>query len=426
MKNQCHAPGEKLRRRLAALLAAALMFTAFAAHPGLTRRAEAAGSSSRGGEWRDIVDVIAGEGYTVALRDDGKVLYAGDNFSGAGDRIAAWDQIVRIERQGWEPYLIGYRQDGSIRLEALCDPEDYAYTTLWSERDFASWWDVEQLYLEYSLCLGLTGEGRVLALPGSVDSIELCREVSGWRDIRQLAVTGFSGVLGLKADGTVVCAAADEYGMDAKAFWESKNAPKKIRELVSGPYGVYAIDEKGTVVTGVSGAGWNNIEKLYFASDSMFGLRRDGTVAVDLSFAMGDSRLEEVARWDHIVELGFEVTGFARYVPVGLKEDGTICAVTKGYSGEPYGCWDFTGWRDVQKLFSGTDCTVGVRSDGSVLVTGGEFGTLDYQNEIARWRDIRAVYFASGEYTDHVVGLKTDGTLVAAGDNSLGQCNVNG
>ena len=61
-----------------------------------------------------------------------------------------------------------------------------------------------------------------------------------------------------------------------------------------------------------------------------------------------------------------------------------------------------------------------------MLVTGGEFGTLDYLDEIARWTDIRAIFFGGGEYTDHIVGLKTDGTLVAAGNNSQGQCEVHG
>jgi hypothetical protein len=48
-------------------------------------------------------------------------------------------------------------------------------------------------------------------------------------------------------------------------------------------------------------------------------------------------------------------------------------------------------------------------------------------DEIAGWTDIRAIYFIAfprEEYPSHIVGLKTDGTLVAAGDNSLGQCDV--
>lgn len=425
MEKKDFAFGRKLRRRVSALLAALLLLSAFAACPGLSATAEA-DKGSGGREWRDIVDVIAGEGFTVALREDGRVLYAGNDFSGAGRRIGTWDEIERIERQGWSNYLIGYRRDGSIRLEALQDPDLYGSDDLWSEKDLASWSGVEQLYLEYDLCLGLTREGRVLAVPRSAEYAGVCRELSAWRGIRQLACE-YSDVLGLKQDGTVICAVIDEeYGRENKAFWEDRNAPKHIRDLVLGAYGVYAIDDNGTVVYGPIEDVWTNIDRIYFASDSMFGLRRDGTVAVDQSAAQWDSRIAEVGEWTRIKELGFDITGIARYVPVGLREDGTVCAVTEYETGEPYAYWDFTGWRDVQKLFSGTDCTVGLRSDGSLLVTGGEFGTLDFQNEIARWKDIRAVYFAAGEFTDHVIGLKRDGTLVAAGDNSLGQCKVTG
>ena len=84
----------------------------------------------------------------------------------------------------------------------------------------------------------------------------------------------------------------------------------------------------------------------------MFGLRRDGTVAVDQEASQWDDRIARVGEWTHIKELGFDITGIARYVPVGLREDGTVCAITEYEDGEPYGWWDFTGWRDVQKLFS--------------------------------------------------------------------------
>lgn len=432
MKRNCDTAGEKLRRRLSALLATLLLVSIFAAWPGLSVTAAAetdqGGSKRSGNEWRDIVDVVAGEGYTVALREDGRVLYAGNDFSGAGQRIASWDRIRRIETLDYGQYLVGYTEDGSIRMEVLLDREEYSRWSFWTESDFASWKGVEQLYISYGFCLGLTEDGTVLALPKEDSYAEICREVSGWREIRQLAC-GYAAVLGLKQDGTVVCAPiSEENGGEIKKFWESSNAPKHIRELVApGVYGLYVIDENGTVVYGLFGQVWTDVEKLYFASDSMFGLRGDGTVAVDKNVVDWDKRIAEVATWRDIKDLGFEITGWARYVPVGLKEDGTVCAITADGEGQPYGYWDFTGWTDVQKLFSGSDCTIGLRSDGSLLVTGGEFDSLDYQDEIAGWTDIQAIFFAAGEdYTDHVIGLKTDGTLVAAGDNSFGQCNVTG
>ena len=410
--------------RLFSLLLAALLMMVFLFQPSLSARAES--PAADGGEWQRIVDVIAGNGFTVALRADGKVLYAGEDYFGAAERIADWENIGRIEVQHWGWYLIGYTRDGGVRLEALYDWETYNWGRLLREEDFSAWNDVKQIILDYDYCLGLTNQGTVLVLPLEEEWVEFCREITGWSDVRQLVSSGYSAVLGLKEDGTVLCAEREDMDETYKQFWSAPDAPKNIRELVPGSYGIYAIDEEGTVVFGVSGPEWTNIEKLYFASDSMFGLRRDGTVAV-LDFLLDDERIQEVASWDSIVELGFDVTGWARYVPVGLREDGTVCAVMTEYYGGPYGDWDTTGWTDVQKLFSGTDYTIGVRSDGSLLVTGGEFGWADWLEEVAGWTDIQAIFTSSSdEAPGHIIGLKTDGTLIAAGDNSFGQCEVGG
>ncbi len=61
--------------------------------------------------------------------------------------------------------------------------------------------------------------------------------------------------------------------------------------------------------------------------------------------------------------------------------------------------------------------TVGVKSDGTVVAVGNnEEGQCDVDN----WTDIVAV--SAGGY--HTVGLKADGTVVAVGNNEAGQCDV--
>ena len=61
--------------------------------------------------------------------------------------------------------------------------------------------------------------------------------------------------------------------------------------------------------------------------------------------------------------------------------------------------------------------TVGLKSDGTVVAVGNN----DYvQCDVADWRDIVAV--SAGDY--HTVGLKSDGTVVAVGNNKYGQCGV--
>jgi hypothetical protein len=61
--------------------------------------------------------------------------------------------------------------------------------------------------------------------------------------------------------------------------------------------------------------------------------------------------------------------------------------------------------------------TVGLKSDGTVVAVGdNSYG----QRNVGGWADI--IQVAAGNC--HTVGLKSNGTVVAVGDNSYGQCNV--
>ena len=60
---------------------------------------------------------------------------------------------------------------------------------------------------------------------------------------------------------------------------------------------------------------------------------------------------------------------------------------------------------------------MGLKSDGTVVATGGDsFGECG----VSDWADIVAI--SAGD--NHTVGLKSDGTVVATGDNDDSQCGV--
>jgi len=68
-------------------------------------------------------------------------------------------------------------------------------------------------------------------------------------------------------------------------------------------------------------------------------------------------------------------------------------------------------------ISAGDDHTVGLRADGTVVAAGdNNYG----QCNVGNWKDIVSV--AGGE--DHSVGLTSTGTAVAVGRNNYGQCNV--
>jgi len=68
---------------------------------------------------------------------------------------------------------------------------------------------------------------------------------------------------------------------------------------------------------------------------------------------------------------------------------------------------------------AGYDHTVGLKTDGTVVAVGDN----DYlQCNVGGWTDIIKV--AAGH--SHTVGVKSDGTVIAAGNNYFGKCNVGG
>ena len=101
---------------------------------------------------------------------------------------------------------------------------------------------------------------------------------------------------------------------------------------------------------------------------------------------------------------------------VGLKSDGTVVATI--YLGVNYeGQCDVSDWSDIVAVSAGDDHTVGLKSNGTVVATGdNSYGKCN----VSRWGNIVAV--SAGDY--HTLGLKSDGTVVAKGDNDDGQCDV--
>ena len=77
-------------------------------------------------------------------------------------------------------------------------------------------------------------------------------------------------------------------------------------------------------------------------------------------------------------------------------------------------------WKEfTDPISGGYRHTVGIRSNGTVVAVG---NNDDCQCDLSGWTDIVAV--SAGNY--YTVGLKSDGTVVAAGGNYCGRCDVSG
>ena len=68
-------------------------------------------------------------------------------------------------------------------------------------------------------------------------------------------------------------------------------------------------------------------------------------------------------------------------------------------------------------LSAGREHIVGLKADGTVVAAGGNYYG---QCNVSGWKDIVAV--SAGSF--HTVGLRADGTVAAVGNNKSGQCNV--
>jgi hypothetical protein len=85
---------------------------------------------------------------------------------------------------------------------------------------------------------------------------------------------------------------------------------------------------------------------------------------------------------------------------------------------QPYEIWSFEDFYDLTAVAKGWHF-VGLKSDGTVVAVG---DNRHNECDVGDWHNIVAI--AAGDA--HTVGLKSDGTVVAVGSNRHGQCNVSG
>ena len=194
---------------------------------------------------------------------------------------------------------------------------------------------------------------------------------------------------------------------------------------------VAALKNDGTVLVAfeddeaIAVEGWTDIVQISTGHSETYGLRSDGTVLVDAP----DSKTRDAETWNDIKEIAS-----GDYHIVGLKADGTVVAVGDNDKGQ---C-DVSGWTNIENVFAFNDTTLGLKQDGSVVAAGEGLyasnwnnidamqvagydqaalmsnGTVSYSDETSDWDDI--VHISLGRY--HLVGVRSDGTVVADGLNS--------
>ena len=115
---------------------------------------------------------------------------------------------------------------------------------------------------------------------------------------------------------------------------------------------------------------------------------------------------------EHIIDFQNYISAGTDHT-VGLKSDGTVVAT----GDNEFGQCDVSDWSDIVAVSAGSGNTVGLKSNGNVVSTNSHWSG---KGNVRKWEDIVAV---SVGY-DHTVGLKSDGAAITTGKNDKGQCDV--
>ena len=341
----------------------------------------------------------------VALMEDGKFNASIAAFESLGDYKDSSERILEAQYDAAAALAdSGKTAEAAISFGKLVDYQDAR------ERSFALWDAVavrETISAGLLHTVGLKSNGEAVAVGDNNDGE--CN-VKSWRDCIAVSAGDYHTV-GLKSDNTVIAAGWNKSGQCNVSKWTD------IVAVSAGGEHTVGLKSDGTVVAvgndkygQCNTSGWKDIVAIFAGKAHTVGLKSDGTVV-----AVGYDEYDQcnVSGWRDIVAIS---AGNGH--TVGLKSDGTVMAV--GNNAESR-C-NVGSWKNIAAV-NAEVCTIALKTDGTVVVVGGAYNKKGYnQYDVNNWGDIVRISSKNG----HTVGMKSDGTVVAAGLNNYGQCDVSG
>lgn len=405
--------------------------------------------------WRDIISVSAGSSHTVGLKSDGTVVAVGDKQFNKCD-IDKWTDIIAISAGGQDTCAI--KKDGTIigtgnitswytslgaddapaatHISVGYDHIAWRYSdgTTWASGDnqygelntFAWANPIVQVSAGHDFTVGLQENGKVVTTGGGEYG---WNAVSSWSDIVSIDAGG-NFIVGLKSDGSVVAVGNNYYGqcnvsdwylpVDYTAIEESKKLNPAVA-ISAGSMHIVVLKSDTSVVSigddvtdeyqyGTFVDEWKDVYQVtagYYGD--AFGVKGDGTVVAS---GFSSFEPEEIAQWTDIVK-----TAAGDYHVIGLKRDGSVVVSSSMPGNLRFGQVDVTDWTKMSDIAAGDYHSVGLRSDGTVVAVG---DNSEGQCDVSSWRNIIAISAAGS----HTLGLKADGTVVATGNTNDNRCDV--
>lgn len=162
------------------------------------------------------------------------------------------------------------------------------------------------------------------------------------------------------------------------------------------------------------------IESIDTYGELVIGLRTDGTVQAVGRYDNATKEVD-VKNWNNVKD----IAAGEQFV-IALNEDGTVY----GDGHKDDGQLELENWKDIIAIDAGWSFSVGLTKDHKLIYAGNDQGQqakFNYNDSL--WKDVVNISAGGGSTKykgkGHTVGLKSDGTVVAIGDNEYGQCDVN-
>ncbi len=201
-------------------------------------------------------------------------------------------------------------------------------------------------------------------------------EADKWTDIKQIAI-GLSQVIGLTKDGKVLAVGYSGSQFKGVDQWSD------IVDIDAGENITVALQSDGTVLTcdlAPDVSDWKDIKAVSCSSNFIVGLKSDGTV-VAASGQKNDPRTK-VKDWSDIVAVSAGLNHC-----VGLRSDGTVVSTKITRSEYDKGQTDVDSWTDIVEISANYTHTLGLKSDGTI-VCAGAFEEDNDQYSLFNWNDI--------------------------------------
>jgi len=347
-----------------------------------------------------VTAIAAGGSHTVALKSDGTVVAWGYNNQGQTTVPAGLAGVTAIA--AGDSHTVALQDDGTVVA--------WGYNNYGQSTVPAGLAGVTAIAASWYHTVALKGDGTVVAWGET--SYGLSTVPAGLSGVTAIAA-GWWHTVALKDDGTVVAWGYNIYGQSTVPAGLAG-----VTAIAAGQYHAVALKGDGTMVA------WGNNSYGESTVPAAVALAQVTAVAAGEAHTVVLQIDGTVAAWG---SNGFGQTtspvGLARvtaiaagsYHTVALQNDGTVVAWGNDSSGQrtvP------TGLAGVTAIAAGGNQTAAVQNDGTVVAWGSNsFGQSTVPAGLSGVTAVAVSGF-------HTVALKNNGTVVSWGSNSFGQNTV--